>query len=109
MECHAGTFGNLIFGLVLSILFVLLGFVGLHDLIRLWYWFEWLHWKQTQWFFGFSKEVLKDPQENVHQGVSQYPWSVKLIRGISGYLFIFGSISLIIMIYLIVKFFLDCF
>jgi hypothetical protein len=60
-------------------------------------------------FFGFSKEVLKDPQENVRQGASQYPWSVTLIRGISGYLFIFGSISLIIMIYLIVKFFLDCF
>jgi hypothetical protein len=42
--------------------------------------------------FGFSKEVLEDPQEDVRQGVSQYPWSVKLIRGISGYFFIFGSI-----------------
>jgi hypothetical protein len=55
MECHARTFGNLIFGLVLSILFILLGFVGLYDPIQLWYWYECLHWKQTQWFLAFRK------------------------------------------------------
>jgi hypothetical protein len=52
MECHAGTFGNLIFGLLLFFLFILLGFVGLQGPIGLWYWYEWL-----QWVRSFGKQA----------------------------------------------------
>ncbi len=108
MQCNFSGLFDLILWLVLSAASLLIGITGLREPARVWYWFEWLHWKQTLWYLGIPPDQLADPKTSVEKGLVQYPQSVKILRVVCGCMAIVGIIFLASWVALLLEFLSDC-
>lgn len=108
MRCDFGGLCDLIQWLILTILSLVVGLTGLRQPGQVWYWFEWLYWKQTQWFLAIPPEKLKDPRESVKEGLAKYPEGAKLIQIICGCMTVLGAIFLIAWVAFLLEFIRNC-
>lgn len=108
MQCNLGGLFDLILWFVLSTLALVIGGAGLRQPTQVWYWFEWLHWKQPQWFLGIPPEQLSAPRESMEKALAQYPKGAKLIQIICGCMTIIGAIFIILWGVLLLRFLRNC-
>lgn len=84
MGCDFSLFAYWLFGFSLTAMGTLMGLIGLWRPVRLWYWLEWLAWKQDQWWLGFQADQLEDPEERVRRALAMYPQAIRIIQFVSG-------------------------
>lgn len=84
MGCDLFTFADWLFGFSLTAMVTFVGGMGLWQPVRLWYWLEWLAWKQDQWWLGYRADQLEDPGERVRRALATYPQAIRIIQFVSG-------------------------
>jgi len=104
MSCSLTNVLNLLFVFVISVLFLMVGWLGFFRPIRLWYWLEWVHNQQTRWWLGIPSEQLEEPQASVEKGLTRHPWMITYIRIISFFMAILALVFLIISTFSIIIF-----
>lgn len=109
MQCNFEGLFNLILWFVLSILALIIGGTGLRHPDRVRYWFEWLHWKQTQWFLGLPPDQLTAPRKSMEENLAQYPkWAKVILQIFFGCMLILGVIFFISGSALLLQFLRNC-
>ena len=112
MRCDLIDLFDFALGLILSILFLVIGGTGLRQPGRVRYWFEWLHWKQTQWFLGIPPDQLEEPKKisEEEKNLSRYPIGARIVLGgLFGGMMVMGVVFLIILFVYAIEFLSSCF
>lgn len=112
MRCDLGNFFDLLLILILSSMSLIIGGTGLREPGRVRYWFEWLYWKQTQWFLGIPPAQLEGPKEvsEEEKSLARYPIGARIILGgLFGTMMFLGLVFLVLWFTLLIQFLSNCF
>ncbi len=90
MACDFFTWANWLFGFFLGVMGTLVGGMAVWRPVRLWYWLEWLDWKQAQWWLGYRPDQLESPEEQVRNALALYPKAVRIIQFVGACMLLVG-------------------